>query len=138
MHRNRTTTGLLLAGLIGLLLAGLGVFASPWPWVVVLSLGALRLPLLGILRANARQAERAFADLYRARLQSEEAGLGLQKRVAEWEQRLTGTLTPEESKQIRIAFNDVVKDMDELKAMVSEVAKEQRARALVASFSGVE
>lgn len=138
MHRNRTTTGLLLAGLIGLLLAGFGVFPSPWPWVVVLSLGALRLPLLGILRANARQAERAFADLYRARLQSEEAGLGLQKRVAEWEQRLTGTLTPEESRQLRADFNAMVQRMAELERQVSEVAKEQRARALVASFSGGE
>lgn len=137
MHRNRTTTGLLLAGLLGLLLAGLGVFPSPWPWVVVLSLGALRLPLANLLRARDRQAERAHIDLSNARTLAEDAGVALRKRVAEWEQRLTGTLTPEESRQLRADFNAMVQRMAELERQVSEVAKEQRARALVASFSEV-
>lgn len=135
MHRNSTTTGLLLAGLLGLLLAGFGVFASPWPWVVVLSLGAVRLPLLGLLRANTRQSERAFADLMRARTLSEESGLALQKQVAMWEQRVSGTLTPEEARELRASHNAMVQRMAELEAQVAEAVKEQRARALVAPFA---
>lgn len=137
MHRNRTTTGLLLAGLLGLLLAGLGVFPSPWPWVVVLGFGALRPLLAGLLRARDRQGERAYIDLGNARALAEDAGIGLRKQVAQWEQRLDGTLSPEESKQVRADFNAMVQRMAELEAQVAEAVKEQRARALAAPFSEV-
>lgn len=138
MHRNRTTTGLLLAGLLGLLLSGLGAFATPWPWVVVLSLGAVRLPLLTVLRDNRAREEEATQGLRHAREANMLATLNLQGLIGRWEERLTGTLTPEESRQLRADFNAMVGRMAELEAQVAEVAKEQRARALVAPFSEVE
>lgn len=138
MHRNRTTTGLLLAGLLGLLLAGFGVFASPWPWVVVLGLGVFRAPVLSLLRTRDRQADRAAIDLHEARILAEGAGIDLTKKCAAWEQRISGTLTPEEARQMRADFNAMVLDMVALKAEVEQVAKEQRARALAAPFVGGE
>lgn len=138
MHRNRTTTGLLLAGLLGLLLAGFGVFASPWPWVVVLGFGSVRLPLLSLLRSRDRQSERAYIDLNNARVLADDVGVGLRKQAAAWEQRISGTLTPEEARQMRADFNAMVLDMGALKAEVEQVAKEQRARSLAAPFSGGE
>ena len=137
MHRNGTTTGLLAAGLLGLILAGLGVFPSPWPWVVVLSLGALRPLLAGLLRTRNRESERAYIDLNNARVLAEDAGVGLRKHVAVWEQRISGTLTPEETRQLRADFNAMVQRMAELEAQVAEAVKEQRARALAAPFSEV-
>lgn len=138
MHRNRTTTGLLLAGLLGLLLAGFGVFASPWPWVVVLGFGALRPSVARFLALRESDDISRVEDLRDARAALESAGLAHQKRVAEWEQRISGTLTPEEARQIRADFNAMVLDMGALKAEVEQVAKEQRARALAAPFTGGE
>ena len=77
MHRNRTTTVLLLAGLLGLLLAGLGVFASPWPWVVVLSFGALRPTAARFLSLRELADVSRVEDMRDARAAMESAGLGL-------------------------------------------------------------
>lgn len=135
MTRARTTVGLLLAGLLGLLLASLGVFGSPWPWLVVLGFGAFRAPALGILRANTRREENALLDLMRARALAHSAEADLTRKVAQWETRVEGTLTPTEARELRAAFNAMVLRMAELEAQVSEVAKEQRHRALAAPFT---
>lgn len=137
MHRNRTTTGLLLAGLLGLLLAGFGIFASPWPWVVVLALGAVRSPVARLLAGRrAADAER-LEDMRHAREAMDAAGVGLQRQVLKWEERICGTLTPEEAREVRASHNRIVQDMEALRTLVEEVAKEQRARALAAPFSEV-
>lgn len=135
MTRARTSIGLILAGLLGLLLSGLGVFPSPWPWVVVLGFGAFRAPALGILRANTRREEHAMQDLMRARDVAHLAGADLSRKVAKWEQHLDGTLTPAEARELRASHNAVVQRMVELEAQVAEVTKEQRARAFAAPFT---
>lgn len=135
MTRARTSIGLILAGLLGLLLSGLGVFPSPWPWVVVLGVSAFRAPALGILRANTRREEHAMQDLMRARDVAHLAGADLSRKVAKWEQHLDGTLTPAEARELRASHNAMVQRMVELEAQVAEVAKEQRARAFAVPFT---
>lgn len=122
-------------GLLGLLLSGFGVFPSPWPWVVVLGFGIFSEYLPRILRSGQQRSERVFLDLMQARALAEEAGLSLRKQVATWEQRIDGTLTPEEAREVRASQNRIVQDMAELRALVEEVAKEQRARAFAAPFT---
>jgi hypothetical protein len=135
MTRARTTIGLLLAGLLGLIASSSGHFGSPWPWLVVLGFGAFRAPALGILRANTKREEQALLDLTHARHGYHVAGADLTRLKAQWETRIDGTLTPDESRELRAAFNAIVLRMAELEEQVSEVAKEQRTRALAAPFT---
>lgn len=135
MHRNGTTTALLAAGLLGLILAGLGVFPSSWPWVVVLGFGVVRPVASSCVRFLSRDVDERLGDLRTSRRAAEIAHVDLQKAIFRWEQRLDGTLTPDEAKEVRASHNAMVQRMAELEAQVAEAVKEQRARALAAPFS---
>jgi nucleotide-binding universal stress UspA family protein len=127
---------LALLGAGGLVASGLGALpgAPAWVWLVVLVAGAS----LPHLRAFARDTARRTDDLRAAREALDNAGILFRLRTEEWERRLEGIITPEESRRLRADFNAMLIDFAKLRGEVEVVAKEQRVREMGESFMGVE
>lgn len=114
--------------------SGLGLLpgAPAWVWLAVLLAGAF----LPYLRERAADAKARTDDLRAAREALDSAGVLFRMRLDEWERRLEGVITPEESRRLRADFNAVVLDMQKLTSDVATVAKEQRVREMGENFLG--
>jgi hypothetical protein len=123
-----------ILGTAGLALSGLGVLPAShaWAWLAVLLAGVL----LPYLRERAADARARTEDLRAARDAQDNARLLLRARMDEWDKRLEGVLTPEESRRLRADHNALVQDMGRLRAEVETVAKEQRMREMGDGFMG--
>lgn len=128
------TAFFVIIGAAGLVLAGLGVLpgAPAWVWLAVLLAGAFQPHLVGWSADAASRTE----DLRAAREALDNAGILHRARTEEWERRLEGVLTPEESRRVRADFNAVLLDFAKLRGTVEAVAKEQRVREMGDTFLG--
>lgn len=125
---------LAIFGAAGLVASGLGALpgAPAWVWLAALVAGAA----LPRLRVFARDAAKRTDDLRAAREALDNAGILARLRTEEWERRLEGIITPEESRRVRADFNAVLLDFAKLRADVEVVAKEQRMREMGDTFIG--
>jgi hypothetical protein len=131
---NPTVAFCVLLGASGLALSGLGVLpgAPAWVWLGVLVAGVLT----PVLRAHAADAKERTEDLRLAREALDNAGILFRLRQEEWERRLEGIITPEESRRVRADFNAMLLDFAKLRSEVETVAKEQRVREMGETFLG--
>jgi hypothetical protein len=122
----------ILLGSAGLLASGFGLLpgAPAWVWLAVLVTGAA----LPYLRERSADARTRTDELRAARDASDEARTVLRAHIAQWEKRLEGVITPEESRRLRADFNAMLLDFAKLRSEVETVAKEQRMREMGDTF----
>ena len=115
-----------------MLASGLGFLGNvpAWAWLTVLVAGAF----LPYLRERSADARARTEDLRMAREALDNAGILARLRQEEWERRLEGIITPEESRRLRADFNAMLLDFAKLRGEVETVAKEQRMREMGDTF----
>lgn len=123
---------LAMFGAAGLVASGLGALPGTpaWVWLGVLVTGAA----LPCLRTFSRDAASRTHDLRLAREALENSGILFRLRQDEWERRLEGVLTPEESRSVRASHNAMAMDVAKLRTEVEVVAKDQRMREMGENF----
>lgn len=123
---HRLSIALVALGVAGLTLFSVAGLGQPWPWVAVAVAGCLLEPVVTLCRAFSmgRDEQRLAREL------ADRASVELNRHTI----RLDGSLTREESVEIRGGWNAMVLRMSELEDKVELVTRELRTREAAVPF----